>query len=477
MPVLNTLSALFLLAGTAVAQDEEEVSAPVLPDLAAVAPWTLPPEPEEVPEEPVEGEEEEDPFPYGVGVVNIPGLPVDLMVPEVEPGIAPRWRWTANDSTSEVRLGMRASEAYSNVRFRATNFQPDIPSLEGERLTEELQLVDDPEADLDLTVGDWTLVEHPKLGPVQTVNFHAWDGFLERDLYYHVLVFAVQGHAVIVSVESSDTQERAHEVAGEIIEMFEIAEPSFDPAALGLTGTIEVDAGYAITLPQGMRALSEEELDLVSGGRLGGDGPFNGKRARLSIIRTDRLYDNLAFRCRAEAGSPLEVLDPEKSPTTASNFRSWAKAIFSAGQAKVTSAGEDTTFDFSDDYSRALHTESDEDPTFLQLPDGRDAYLWQVEGDVYAEPHTGSMLYTAYADVALTCMSITAVDDTEGAAAFEQTMRGLTVATDELGEPYPMPLSLQARYTRWWPTGNPFLQLYWLPVPLMLIAGYLVLKD
>lgn len=408
-------------------------------------------------------------------MVNIPGLPVDIVVPQTEPGVEPRWKWTANDSTSEVRLGMRASEAYSNVRFRATNFQPDVGRLDGESLSDELGLVDQPESDLDLTLGEWALVEHPELGPMQVLNFHAWDGFLERDLYYHVFLYAVEGHAVIGSVESSESLERAHEVAGEIIAMTDIAKPAFDPAEMGLTGTITAPAGYSITLPDGMRTLSEEELNLVSGGRLGGEGPFNGKRARLSVIRTDRLYDNLAFRCRAESGSPLEVLDPEKSPKTAENFRSWAKAVFSAGQAKVTSAGEDTTFDFSDDYARSLYTDSQEDPEFLQLDDGHDAYLWKVTGDVYAEPHQGSMLYTAYADVALTCMAIAEVG--ESLEAFEKAAKGVTIALDENGEPYAMHLSLQARYTRWWPTGNPFLQLYWLPVPLMLIAGYLVLKD
>ena len=85
------------------------------------------------------------------------------------------------------------------------------------------------------------------------------------------------------------------------------------------------------------------------------------------------------------------------------------------------------------------------------------------------------MLYTAYADVPLTCLAI--AKEGESLESFEKAVRGLTIALDENGEPYPMPLSLQARYTRWWPTGNPFLQLYWLPVPLMLIAGYLVLKD
>jgi hypothetical protein len=473
---IQSLSFLLLLGNPAMAQDEEEAApAPVLPDLTLAAPWTLPPAP------PVEGEEpavpltDDEKFPFGRALVNIPGLPVDLVVPQTEPGVEPRWKWTANDSTSEIRLGMRASEAYSNVRFRATNFQPDVTLLEGEILTEELALKDQPEADLDLTLGEWQPVQHPDLGPMQVLNFHAWDGFLERDLYYHVFLYAVEGHAVIGSVESSESLERAQEVAGEIIGMTNVVKAPFDPADLGLTGTIEAEAGYSITLPQGMRALSEEELNLVSGGRLGGDGPLNGKRARLNIIRTDRLYDNLAFRCRAEAGSPLEVLDPEKSAQTTENFRAWAKAVFSAGQAKVTSAGEDTTFDFSDGYARALHTESTNDPEFLELDDGRDAYLWKVTGDVYAVPHQGQMLYTAYADVALTCMAI--AEEGESLKSFEQAVRGLTIALDENGEPYPMPLSLQARYTRWWPTGNPFLQLYWLPVPLMLIAGYLVLKD
>ena len=55
----------------------------------------------------------------------------------------------------------------------------------------------------------------------------------------------------------------------------------------------------------------------------------------------------------------------------------------------------------------------------------------------------------------------------------------LTVAGIEIteGEAHPLPLSMKARYVRWWPFAHPLLQLYWLPFPLLLLAGWLVMRD
>jgi hypothetical protein len=38
-------------------------------------------------------------------------------------------------------------------------------------------------------------------------------------------------------------------------------------------------------------------------------------------------------------------------------------------------------------------------------------------------------------------------------------------------------MSLRGRYVRWWPTTTPWLQLYWAPLPLILVAAWLILKD
>jgi len=43
-----------------------------------------------------------------------------------------------------------------------------------------------------------------------------------------------------------------------------------------------------------------------------------------------------------------------------------------------------------------------------------------------------------------------------------------------------MPLSMRAKYIRWWPYSpynNPWAQLYWVPIPIMLLAVWLITKD
>lgn len=464
----------FLLSLAQPALAQEEAPQPNVPDLAALPAWTQAEEPDQ-PQEVEEPSPDAEP-PPPPSLVNIPGLMLDVAVPQPPVGEPPRWRWTAKDSTSVVRLSMRASEAYTNVRFRATNFQSDIRALDGEQLSEVLELKDDEQAELDFTLGQWELVEHPKVGPVQFLNFHVWDGFLERDLAYGLVIFAIQDHVVVMEVESSESLERVHEISGEVLDMLMVTEPPFDPAEQGLTGTVTTDAGYTLTLPEGLRTLSEGERSLVASGRIAG-GEFSGKLSRLNVVRTDRLYEVDAFKCRAESGGPLEILDPAKSPENGENFKTWARAFSSAGQAKITAHGEEKTYDFSDDYDKAFHATGEGELAFFELEPQRDAYLWRVPGDVYAEPYEASIFYTAYADVGLTCMAIAPVGETAMLDAFEESVRGLRVEPDATGAPYPMPLSFSARYTRWWPTGNPFLQLYLFPIPLMLVAGYLVLKD
>ena len=57
---------------------------------------------------------------------------------------------------------------------------------------------------------------------------------------------------------------------------------------------------------------------------------------------------------------------------------------------------------------------------------------------------------------------------------FQDAGRQIEILDSEL---HPMPLSMKARYVRWWPTAHPLLQLYWIPIPLLLMAGWLVLPD
>ena len=85
-----------------------------------------------------------------------------------------------------------------------------------------------------------------------------------------------------------------------------------------------------------------------------------------------------------------------------------------------------------------------------------------------------SLFYTAWDDVGLLCRAIAPTDETAVLGTFESMVRQIEILDSDL---HPMPLSMKARYIRWWPTAHPLLQLYWIPIPLLLMAGWLVLRD
>ena len=87
---------------------------------------------------------------------------------------------------------------------------------------------------------------------------------------------------------------------------------------------------------------------------------------------------------------------------------------------------------------------------------------------------SASVFYTTYSDVGLLCRAWADPGDEARLTTFEGVVEGLEVVD---GEQHPMALTLKGRYTRWWPTSNPLFQLYWFPVPLLLVAGWLVLRE
>ena len=81
--------------------------------------------------------------------------------------------------------------------------------------------------------------------------------------------------------------------------------------------------------------------------------------------------------------------------------------------------------------------------------------------------------YTAWSDVNLHCQASVPAGQSEQAdlrTLFEQAV--VTVRVSD-GAAHPMHMSLMARYKRWWPYTNPLLQLFWLPIPIVLFAAWL----
>jgi hypothetical protein len=462
------------LLSVAWAQDPAEGEVPEAPDLSLVPAWTLPVDPATV--EPEPEVDPDDPLTQRTtSLVNVPGLPVDVAIPDPLIGEMPVWSFRALDSTSEVRLAMRNAELFTNVQWSAIPFQVDLTSVDLELMSEDLGLNEDvTDMDMVQTLGEWQSADHPELGPVLYMNLHVLDTFMDRPLYGHILVFSVSGGTAIVTTQSSMDLATAQLVLADVVTMSEVTEPAKSFEEQGLVGRLDHEAGFSLTVPEGMRALSVEEMD-ISPPRLAGNGPYGGAESELLLIETRRPVPNRALYCWATTEAQLEILPAEKSQESVQNFREWANALGRGGSVRIETSGEEVFLDHAENTWMPFHAAEGELGSVELLPmDHRDAYLYRVPGEVYTEDHDARFFYTTYADVGLTCWVLAGPEDPSLIDDFDQAMKGLEI-TD--GAAHPMYLTTRGRYKRWWPTGNPFLQLYWAPIPILLIAGWLVLRD
>ncbi len=462
------MSLLFALVPSVLAQDVTDAEAvervPVDPALLEVAPaWSSPPDPE------AEVEPEVEAAPRRFTAVPVPGVEVEVNIPDAPDGEPQPWGWVVGDATMDTRLGMRNASRYTNVVFSGTSYQPDIAALSDDVVGQILPLEDE---DYEITVGPVQRIElvgiegAPELGPVLVVNAHIWDTWLERDLWSQSVLFAVEGSAVLIRTESTESLQTADEILGDVLDMVVIQAPPLSAEELPY-GRLELDGGYTIELPPGWRALTERESPYSS--RIPGDGPFAGGLSRLVVVDPTQLSKPI-FECSADQGTPLEILSPDKSELAAQNFRTVAEVGLKGGKYMLAANGEEHFIDV--DTSLPFYVEQGEELRFLSLGPEREAYLWRASGQAFEEPLKSSVFYTAYADIGLLCTAIATPDEEALLGTFDATVEKISISAE-----HEMPLSLRARYKRWWPWSNPLLQLYWVPVPFIFLAGWLVTKD
>ncbi len=401
--------------------------------------------------------------------IKVPGVDLIARLPLPEnPDDLPLWSHGLGDATSEVKLGLRRVDAFTDLRVQVTAYQPDLERITGS-LVAWLEAQDEADSFETYTLGETTLLEHERLGPLVQIPFSVRDEHLEQDFWDEVALFSVEGAGVLVTAVSSDSAEKAHEVLAEALDLLF---PTV--AALGAddlpAGRVETPAGYALEIPTGWRTLTEKEARLRSTVRIAGDGPFSGQFARIYGVDPGEL-EKVIFECTASAEPTLHVLDPSKSPQAAENFRKFATVQLRGGRVRIQTGSQERMIDVVAE--QPVQPEGEGELTWLSLPH-RQAYLWRISGTLFDEPVAVSMFYTAWDDVGLLCRAITPTDETAVLGTFESMVRQIEILDSEM---HPMPLSMKARYIRWWPTAHPLLQLYWIPIPLLLMAGWLVLRD
>ncbi|MCK6507516.1 hypothetical protein L6R53_29810 [Myxococcota bacterium] len=241
-------------------------------------------------------------------------------------------------------------------------------------------------------------------------------------------------------------------------------------------GHVREDAGYELDLPQGFRSLTERERMALNGEPVGGNSGFGGALAFQTFLDPQSPGGQAAFGCVAYSADTLEIVEPEKAPRLAENYRTMARVMLKGGSYAVDGGKpiRGRSADMLGAGTVVVAPEAAGQLATVELGD-RAGYLWRVEG---TRTVTGSdpvpvqvaTFYTAWSDVNLHCQAAAPADQVALLDQFEQSVRSLRV-TD--GAAHPLELGLMARYKRWWPYTHPLSQLYWLPIPIVLFAAWL----
>lgn len=402
----------------------------------------------------------------GAKDLRVPGVDIIVHVPAPPEGQVQPWGWTMGDASMDTRLSMRNSLAYTDVTFAATQWEPDL-SINFSGLAEQLLPMDDE--DLSITPMPTERVEHPKLGTVIELPADVHDNWMERDLWSRTALFAIGGSGVVLRATSAESAERANEVLNQVLDMIEVTTPALTRDHLPY-GKVTTESGFIVELPTGWRALTDEETQRISSGRIGGENDYSAALAWFYVVDTSKLSEAV-FACRADSTGTLEILDPERAPKAGENFRTFAEVLLQGGRYRLAQGRDELFVD--------VLTETPIQPTkagevkLVKLAD-REAYSMRFDGTYFQDPVQASVFYVTYGDIGLSCIASAKADNSAVLTTFDQVMAGMQIVDPEK---HPMPLSLRGRYVRWWPTTNPAMQLYWLPLPLFLIAGWLILRD
>ncbi len=242
------------------------------------------------------------------------------------------------------------------------------------------------------------------------------------------------------------------------------------------TGHIADAAGYELDLPDGFRALTERERTALRGEPVGGNSGYGGALSYQWYFDPSSDGGHQGFGCAAFSADTLEIVDPVKAPKLADNYRLVAALMLKGGAYKVDGGKpiRGRPSDLLDSRSLVVDPAVAGDLQTIKLAD-RPAYLWRTQGKRVAaagdeEDVVVSTFYTAYGDVNLHCQAVAPTTDASLIDQFDQVM-GTVAITDPVA--HPLDLGLMARYKQWWPYNHPLMQLYWLPIPIILFAAWL----
>ncbi len=422
-------------------------------------------------------------------------IPITLKLPRDEQG-GIGWQWALMPEP-DVDISLSRYEPSPALFSLGWNedFQPDLERLDLSLIDDayfsELTHLDDGEG---VTLGAITVrreVVEP-LGTTVIIDFDSTQAFESQQedvepppplaLKNRVMYFEVEaGLAFIAGLVPAPEEAPPPPAEGEepppsdldlafadVLTTVNILKPALTDEELPF-GEYVSEGGYSLTLPDGWRGLTAREMSIISTSRIS-EGPYEGYRALQVFLDPSDLDGQRKFTCGiySTGSRPVEVLDPAKSDQHAKNYRTQARVMLKGGSFKITSGGTGETVKSEIGVMAPVEITPDATGRLETIPLGdRDAYLWHVNGMQSGDQVEVITWYTAYDNLGLSCFAVASPDQQEILTVFEQAAQTLAV-TDPAS--HPMVLSFMSSYRRWWPYAHPALQLYWLIVPLFLLA-------
>jgi len=400
--------------------------------------------------------------------IAVPGTDLMINVPHSDPDSPPVWTHSMGDISSEVKVGMRNREAFTDIRLSTTGHQPDVFGVQ-EDLLAWVKAEDEADDYEVYTLGEMIQEEHETLGPLLRMPFEVFDSHLEQPFFRELVFFGIEGSGVVLTAISSESAERAHMVLDEVVAMMDPMKPALAAEALP-NGEIQTLSGFRLALPMGWRGLTAEETGRRDMALIKGDSIYSGEGAYFFAVDTAYL-NKTVFYCRVNDAAGLHILSPGKSILAIENFKTYAKVLLKGGSFRLTEGGDAVVSESIPE--NPMDIQSEGEVQYLEMDD-REAYLWEVKGTVWDKPTTTQIFFTTYDDLGLTCLAQAQEGDESLLGTFSGVMRDLQIVD---GEDHPMALSLGARYTRWWPFSNPLMQLYFFPFPLLIFGAWFVYKS
>lgn len=386
-----------------------------------------------------------------------------LVLPEGED--AREWRWNTEPGSGSVRMEPADSKtATVTVTMHTGGFQADLGSLDrtwhdGARA-----------AEIDALVGPAGTVErrdHPTLGPVVYLTGQSLAGRAVQRAY----VETGDGYLVVAALDDPKAPPPSAMV-DEVLGMVRLEHARVPKEQLPY-GKFVADGVYSIELPEGWRAATDAEMERMGGERVT-KGPLTGKRMHrvfFDPMTPATAHDASAFACTVTVAPkhPLEIVNPEEFPLQGRSFRARTRSLLKFTSYRVGKGDDSAKVEWKRPSNMPVLEVPPEALGDLSVIDlgGRRAYLWKINARWNDRPMEVATLYTSFGDQELDCYAWTPADQTDALNAFLLAAPTLRIVD---GDKYPQNVSLQTRYREVWPFRNPWLQAWWLPIPLAAIA-------